>query len=101
MRFFAQRRAQNDKSRTTAQNDIPRDIGLLWESRRAATKATIEILRCAQDAGAVGLFVAEDVAHAADLGTDAAELLFDAFVAAVDVVDAVEDGFTFGDQRGQ
>ena len=48
-----------------------------------------------------GLFLAEDVAHAADLGADAAELFFDVLVAAVHVVDAVEDGFAFGDQRGE
>ena len=51
--------------------------------------------------GAGGLLFAEDVAHAADLGADAAELLFDVLVAAVHVVDAVEDGLAIGDQRGQ
>src|SRR5580692_9802287 len=40
--------------------------------------------------GAAG-FV-EDVAHAADLGAYSAELVFEVFVAAVEVVDAVEDG---------
>src|SRR5271154_3700876 len=48
-----------------------------------------------------GLLLAEDVAHAADLGADAAELLFETLVAAVHVVDAVEDGLAVGDQRGQ
>ena len=48
-----------------------------------------------------GLLFAEDVAHAADLGADAAELLFEALVAAVHVVDAVEDGLAVGDEGGE
>ncbi len=47
-----------------------------------------------------GLFVAEDVAHAADLGADAAEFFFDALVASGDVVDAVQDRLAFRDQSG-
>ena len=47
------------------------------------------------------LLFAEDVSHAADLGAHAAELLFEVLVAAVDVVDAVEDGFAVGDQGGE
>src|SRR6266702_2106357 len=44
---------------------------------------------------------AEDVAHAADLGSYAAELVFEVLVAAVEVVDAVEDGLAVGDQGGE
>ena len=43
----------------------------------------------------------EDVAHAADLGAYAAEFFFEALVAAVEVVDAVEDGFAVGDQGSE
>ena len=43
-----------------------------------------------------GLFFAEDFAHAADLGAYVAELFFHAFVAAIHVVDAVEDAFAIG-----
>ena len=49
----------------------------------------------------VNLLLAEDVAHAADLGAYAAELFFDVLVAAVDVVDAVEDGLAVGDEGGE
>jgi hypothetical protein len=45
-----------------------------------------------------GLLFAEDVSHAADLGSNAAEFLFEVFVAAIEVVDAVEDGFAVGDE---
>ena len=67
-----------------------------------------EILRYAQDDGCEGivfarlgeclggLFFAEDFAHAADLGAYVAELFFHAFVAAIHVVDAVEDAFAIG-----
>jgi hypothetical protein len=47
--------------------------------------------------GGAGLLFAEDVAHAADLGTYAAEFFFEVLVAAIEVVDAVEDGFAVGD----
>jgi len=47
------------------------------------------------------LAFAEDVAHAADLGAYSAELFFEVFVAAVEVVDAVEDGFAIGDQGSE
>jgi len=43
-----------------------------------------------------GLFLAEDFAHAADLGAYVAELFFHALVASVHVVDAVEDAFAVG-----
>ena len=45
-----------------------------------------------------GLFLAEDVAHAADLGANIAEFLFEVLVAAVEVVDVVEDSFSIGNQ---
>ena len=48
-----------------------------------------------------GLFLAENISHAADLGADAAEFFFDVLVAAVHVVDAVEDGFAVGDESGE
>jgi hypothetical protein len=56
---------------------------------RATATATADPLR--------GLFFAEDVSHAADLGADAAEFFFEVLVAAVEVIDAVEDGFSVGD----
>ena len=40
-------------------------------------------------------------AHAANLGSDAAQLFFDALVAAIHVIDAVEDGLAIGDQGGE
>jgi hypothetical protein len=58
-------------------------------TRKATATATADPLR--------GLFFAEDVSHAADLGADAAEFFFEVLVAAVEVVDAVEDGFAVGD----
>ena len=66
----------------------------------AFTKTFRECHR-APDYGLPRLLFAEDVAHAADLGADAAELFFEVLVAAVEVVDAVEDGFAVGDQRGE
>jgi len=42
------------------------------------------------------LLFAEDFAHAADLGAYVAELFFHALVAAIHVVDAVEDAFAIG-----
>src|SRR5690348_662007 len=45
---------------------------------------------------AVMLFFAEDIAHAADLCAYAAEFFFEVLVAAVEVVDAVEDGLAVG-----
>src|ERR1022692_4329681 len=41
------------------------------------------------------------VADAADLGADGFQLFFDFFVTAVDVVDAVDDGFAIGDEGGE
>ena len=43
----------------------------------------------------------EDVAHALNLGSYAAQLFFKALVAAVHVIDAVYDGLALGDQRSQ
>jgi hypothetical protein len=43
----------------------------------------------------------QHVSDAADLGSDGAELFFDLFVASIDVVDAVDDGFAVGDQGCQ
>ena len=40
------------------------------------------------------------ISHTFDLGTDATKLLFDIFVAAVNVVDAIDDGFPIGDEGG-
>jgi hypothetical protein len=47
------------------------------------------------------LLLAEDVPHATDLGAYATELFFDALIATVDVVDAVEDRLAIGDESGQ
>ncbi len=44
---------------------------------------------------------AEDIAHAADLCAYAPQLFFDALVAAIHMVNAVEDGFTIGDKGGE
>jgi hypothetical protein len=54
-----------------------------------------------RNGGGAGLLFAEDVSHAADLGSHAAEFLFEVFVAAIEVVDAVEDGFAIGDEGGE
>ena len=43
----------------------------------------------------------QDLTHAANLGADALELLFNALIAAIDVVDAVDHGLAVGHQRGQ
>src|SRR5579863_1708543 len=48
-----------------------------------------------------GGFLGEHFADAFDLRADSLELLFNIFVAAVDVVDAVDDGFAVGDQGGE
>ena len=45
-----------------------------------------------------GGFFGEHFADAFDLGADGAEFFFDVFVAAIDVVDAVDDGLAIGDQ---
>src|SRR5271163_655671 len=49
----------------------------------------------------VASWVAEDVAEAANLRSYSAEFLFDVLIAAVHVVDAVEDGFSVGDHGGE
>src|SRR5712691_6465131 len=48
-----------------------------------------------------GSALGQDLADAADLGAYAFEFFFDIFVSAVDVVDAIDDGFAFRDQSGQ
>ncbi len=42
----------------------------------------------------------EDFADALDFRADAAQFFFNVFVAAVDVVDAVDDGFAVGHESG-
>ncbi len=83
--------------------EYPRLVAPPW--MRPAETILRELLNLNHGLLAVGqhhkLPLAEDVAHAADLGTDAAEFFFDALIAAVDVVDAVEDGFSIRDQRGE
>ena len=61
----------------------------------------MEIQRVQRNGNAIrcGLLFAEDVAHAADLCAYAAEFFLEVFVAAVEVVDAVEDGFAVGYER--
>ena len=39
-------------------------------------------------------------AHAADLRSDTTQFFFNLLVSAIDVIDAVEDGFAIGDQSG-
>ena len=56
-----------------------------------------EDLRPRLDCGCGDFLAGEDIAHAADLCAYAAEFFFDAFVASVHVVDAVEDGFAVRD----
>jgi hypothetical protein len=59
-----------------------------------------ETLVClGHNAGSSGAF-GQDFTDAPDLCADAFQLLFDAFIAAVNMIDAVNDGFTVGDQRG-
>src|SRR6202040_1289183 len=43
----------------------------------------------------------EHVADAFDLGADGLEFFFDFFVAAIDMVDPVDNGFAVGDQGGE
>jgi|tagenome__1003787_1003787.scaffolds.fasta_scaffold20984463_5 hypothetical protein len=42
----------------------------------------------------------QHLADALDLRADSTKLFFNALIAAIDVVDAVDDGLAFGDQRG-
>ena len=49
----------------------------------------------------IRLLFAEDVSHAADLGADTTELFFEVFIAAIEVIDAVEDGFAVSDEGGE
>lgn len=51
--------------------------------------------------GLAWLLFAEDISHAADLGTDSAKLFFEAFVTAVHVVDAVQNALAIGDHCGE
>ena len=46
-------------------------------------------------------FLRKHFTDAFDLGADGAEFFFDVFVAAIDVVDAVDDGFAIGDEGGE
>ena len=43
----------------------------------------------------------EHVADAADFGAQRFEFLFDMLVAAIEVIDAVDDGLAIGDERGE
>ena len=47
------------------------------------------------------LLLAEYVSHAANLGAYPSELLLEVFVAAIEVVDPVEDGLSVRDQSGE
>ncbi len=47
------------------------------------------------------LAIGEDVAHATDLRANAAQLLFNPLISAVDMVNAVEDGLAVGNQSGE
>src|ERR1019366_9518752 len=50
--------------------------------------------------GGCGSF-GEDVAHAADFGAHSFQFFFDVLVAAVQVIDAVDDGLAVRDQGGE
>jgi hypothetical protein len=52
------------------------------------------------DGGGSG-FLGKDFTDASDLCSDGAQLLFDVFIAAIDVVHAIDDGFAIGDQGSQ
>jgi hypothetical protein len=43
----------------------------------------------------------EDVSEASDLGAHAAEFLLNLLIAAIDVIDAIKDGFAVGDEGGE
>ena len=47
------------------------------------------------------LFFTEDVAHAADLGSNATEFFFEALVTTIKVIDAVQDGLSVGHKCGE
>ena len=51
--------------------------------------------------GRGGGLLAQDLADATNLGAYAFEFFFDIFVAAIDVVDPVNDGLAIGNQGGQ
>ena len=57
------------------------------------------LVECSTSSGE--LLPAEDVPHAADLSADATQLVFEVLIAAVEVVDTVEDGFAVGYQGSQ
>ena len=55
-------------------------------------------MRCSDGrAGTLG----EHFAHALDFGADTAQFFFDALVAAIDVVHAVDDCLAFSDECGE
>ena len=43
----------------------------------------------------------EDISHAANLRAHAAQLLLDSLIAAIHVIDAIEDGLSVGYQRSE
>ena len=59
----------------------------------------VGILRYAQDDSAEPLFFSEHITHAPNQSTHTAQLLFNVFVTAVDVIDAIKNRFAVCDQR--
>ena len=56
---------------------------------------------CRLDGNGHLALIGEDIAEAANLGAHAAQLFLNVFIAAVHVVNAVENGLTVGDEGGQ
>ena len=67
------------------------------QKEMSTAKGVLAALR--HNAGRCGAF-GQDLTDAADLRADAFQLLFNPLIATVDVVDAIDDGFTIGNQSG-
>jgi hypothetical protein len=79
----------NAGSRDQPHDRATRSVRILTDEK---SRLSEEKLRPGWDGG----FLGQDFPDAANLGADAAQFLFDIFVAAVDVIDAVDNGFAIG-----
>ena len=78
----------NDGDAVSVQRSFA-SVGMTWELVRYQSSGP-DNRRCNP--------LGEHFADAADLGSDAAQLFFDVLVAAIDVVDAIDDGLAICDQ---
>ena len=58
-------------------------------------------MKCSGAGRRDGCLLGQDLADAANLGAYAFEFFFDVFVAAIDMVDAINDGLAFGNESRQ